>query len=265
MSIKGSPGIVVHGGAGAPSKWSNGCLRAAEAGMAALEHGASAVEAVVKATVILEDDPRFNAGTGCVLREDGKTVEADAGLMDSTARIGGVTTLRDVKNPILVAEKVLETRHILLSGEGAAAFAQTLGLKNGNPPTGRAIAKFKGEPCDTVGAVARDKNGLFAAASSTGGIGSAMIGRVSDSSLPGCGFWAGPSGAVTATGIGEQIASKLLCRTVYGFLESGVPAEEACQKGVALYSREISVGILVMTGNACGWASNRDMAHAVLP
>jgi len=265
MSEIGSPGILTHGGAGAPSRWSDGCHRAAEAGMAALEHGASAIEAVVKATVILEDDPRFNAGTGCVLRDDGKTIEADAGLMDSNARIGAVSALNGVKNPILVAEKILETRHILLSGHGAAVFAETHGLKNGNPPTGRAIAAFEGEPCDTVGAVARDKNGLFASASSTGGIRSAMVGRVGDSPLPGCGFWAGPLGAVTATGLGEQIAKKLLCRTVYGYLESGVPAEEACKQGVALYPREVSIGVLVITPGAYGWASNRDMAHAILP
>ncbi|PCI37085.1 MAG: L-asparaginase [Elusimicrobia bacterium] len=264
MSKVGSPGIVVHGGAASPSSLSDRCMRAAEAGMAALEHGASAVEAVVKATVMLEDDPSFNAGTGCVLREDGKTIEADAGLMDSMAQIGGVASLKDAKNPILVASKVFESRHIVLAGDGAAAFAEINGLKNGNPPTGRALARFQGEACDTVGAVARDKDGRFAAASSTGGIGNAMIGRVSDSSMPGCGYWAGPMGAVTATGIGEEIAKKLLCRTVYGYLESGVPSEEACRQGVALYPREISIGLLVIAANAYGWASNRNMAHAIL-
>jgi isoaspartyl peptidase/L-asparaginase-like protein (Ntn-hydrolase superfamily) len=264
MSDKGTPVVLTHGGAGAPSKWSDGCRRAAEAAMAVVENGKSALEAAVAATVILEDDPRFNAGTGCVLREDGKTVEADAGLMDSEGRIGAVCALSEVKNPILAAEKVIPTRHLLLSGGGAAAFAEKHGLRNGNPPTGRAIAAFNGEPCDTVGAVVRDGKGRFAAASSTGGIRGAMVGRVGDSPLPGCGYWAGPLGAVTATGHGEEIARKLLCRTVYGYLESGMPPEEACKQGVALYPKETSIGILAVTKTAHGWAANRDMAQAVL-
>jgi len=262
--VNPAPAVVTHGGAGAPSRFSDGCRRAADAAMAVVENGGSALDAAVAAAVILEDDPRFNAGTGCVLREDGKTIEADAGLMDSAGRIGAVAAISGVKNPVLVARRVVETRHFLLAGEGAAAFARRHGLCTGNPPTGKALAEFSGEACDTVGAVVRDRAGSFAAASSTGGIRSAMVGRVGDSPLPGCGYWAGPAGAVTATGHGEEIARRLLCRTVYGFLESGTPPEAACRQGVALFPRETSIGILAVTRTAHGSAANRDMAHAVL-
>jgi beta-aspartyl-peptidase (threonine type) len=314
-----SHAILTHGGAGSPSSNADGPQAAAKAAQAVLQAGGDALAAALAATVVLEDDPRFNAGTGSNLRLDGRVIEMDASVMTSDGRFGGVACLQRVKNPILVAAKVRDTPHLLIAGDGATAFARRLGFPDHDVTTDaarrkyeRAIAELRGqgdghyaddaapwraiaieklwnfsgdpwgakrddsgaprprvripgdEGCDTVGAVIRDTEGRFAATASTGGTLYMLRGRVGDSPLMGCGVYAGPKGAVAATGIGEAIVRRFLSRTVYEWLEDGMPAQVAAERGVALYPNEVDIGLLVVGEADHAIASNRDMAAASL-
>lgn len=327
--------ILTHGGAASPSANSDGCVVAANAAQVVLQAGGDALAAALAATVVLEDDPRFNAGTGSNLRLDGRLIEMDASVMTSDGKFGGVTGIQRVKNPVLVAARVRETPHLLIAGEGATAFARRLGFADFDPTTEgarkkyeRAIAElrghgdghyaddaaawkhiaidgvwnFGGEPfaparrvsdddeevslgaqrsrevresmtrvrlpgdegCDTVGAVVRDAEGRFAATASTGGTLYMLKGRVGDSPLMGCGVYAGPKGAVAATGIGEEIVRRFLSKTVYDWLADGMPAQIAAERGVAMFPQAIDVGLLVIGETDHAIAANRDMASAAL-
>jgi len=291
--------ILTHGGAASPHVHSDGCVKAAESARDVLERGGDALEAVLAATVMLEDDPRFNAGTGSNLRFDGKTVEMDASVMSSDARFGAVACVQGVKNPVLVAAKVMETPHLLLVGDGATQFARAIGFPEYDPVTEkarekharamaelrgegdgdfapdaapwleidwRALWNFQGEPPfkDTVGAVVRDAHGRFAATASTGGTVYMLKGRVGDSPLMGCGVYAGPAGAVAATGVGEEIVRRFLAKTVYDWLEEGIPAARAAQRGVAKFPEIVDIGLLVASRDGQAIASNRNMASALI-
>jgi L-asparaginase/beta-aspartyl-peptidase (threonine type) len=291
--------ILTHGGAASPHTHSDGCLKAAESARSVLERGGDALEAALAATVMLEDDPRFNAGTGSNLRLDGQTIEMDASVMTSDARFGAVACVQRVKNPVLVAAKVMETPHLLIVGDGATSFARAHGFSDYDPITEQARDKHKramdelrghgdgdfaadavswqqidwrklwnfgSEPPfkDTVGAVVRDGQGRFAATASTGGTVYMLKGRVGDSPLMGCGVYAGPAGAVAATGVGEEIVRRFLSKTVYDWLEEGIPAARAAQRGIAKFPEIVDVGLLVASRDGQAIASNRNMASALL-
>jgi beta-aspartyl-peptidase (threonine type) len=119
---------IAHGGVGSPSRNTDGCRRAVDAALAALERGLDPVDAAVEGVVIMEDDARFNAGIGSRVRIDGATVQMDASVMRSDGRFGAVAGLEAVKNPVRVARAVLETPHVMLAGDGATRFARTLGF-----------------------------------------------------------------------------------------------------------------------------------------
>ena len=291
--------ILTHGGAASPRALSDGCQAAAQRARTVLDAGGDAFAAALAATIVLEDDPRFNAGTGSNLRLDGKLVQMDAAVMASDGRFGGVGCVEAVKNPVMVAARVIETPHLLLVGEGATAFARRLGFPEYDPVTegakkkyARVVAElcgrgdgayaddaapwkktppkqlwnFPGEPleCDTVGAVVRDAHGRFAATASTGGTLYMLRGRVGDSPLMGAGVYAGPHGAVCATGVGEDIVRHFLSKTIYDWLAEGIPPQRAAQRAVALFPDVIDVGVLVIGKEGHAVASNRDMAHADL-
>ena len=244
-----------------------------------LESGSSALDAVVEAIVVLEDDPRLNAGTGSRMRLDGRT-QMDAALMDSRMEIGGVAVIEAVKNPIRVARDVMGTPHVLLAGKDATDFARTQGHPRYDPSTpesfqrleesrerireGRLPAyarrwrRFGGH--DTVGAVARDRLGRFAAGSSTGGTAFMMPGRIGDSPLVGSGLYAGPAGAVTATGIGEEIIRRVLSKFVYDKIADGLTPQAAANRGLALFPKSVPIGLLAVGPGGWGVASNRPMA-----
>jgi L-asparaginase / beta-aspartyl-peptidase len=240
--------IVVHGGAGGlPSdgarvdRMRSGAAAAVEAGHAVLAAGATALEAVEAAVVVLEDDPEFNAGRGAALTEYGR-VELDASMMDGTTRAAGaVAAVRGVRNPIRAARAVLEEgRHVLLVGAPATEFAATAGLAFESETwfvTERerlALAGLNGAARGTVGAVARDSEGRLAAATSTGGVSGQRLGRVGDSPLVGAGTWADDATvAVSCTGHGESIIRSALAHEVDALLRHrGLGLEEAC--GVAI-------------------------------
>jgi beta-aspartyl-peptidase (threonine type) len=219
--------ILVHGGAG---EWQPKDEAAAVAGVTSAVRSAaevlaangSALDAVVAAVVALEDDPLFNAGTGAALNRDGD-VEMDASVMcGDDLRCGAVAGLRRVRNPVLVARRVMEcTRHVMLAGEGALQFARAEGFADYDPLTQRAREAWQRKrtpPAGTVGAVALDRHGRLAAATSTGGVTLKLPGRVGDSPIPGAGNYAHAAAACSATGHGELmmrvVAAKDLCDRV---------------------------------------------------
>lgn len=271
-------GVVVHGGAGSPRSLSDGPASAARAAMSVLLRGGRAIDASTEATKVMEDDDRFNAGTGSVLRLDG-IAYMDAAVMDSEENCGAVAYLTRTKNPVLVARKVVESPHVFLVAEGAAEFARKNGFDDYDPQTPKSRTRlekgmedfmkgsrpewprnWKNYKVDTVGAVSMDAEGRFAAAGSTGGTFPALKGRVGDIAMIGCGIYAGPTGAVAATGIGEEIIRKVLSKTVYEYMRSGMSAQEAADSGIALYDRSVSVGIISINPEGVGIASTTDMA-----
>jgi L-asparaginase / beta-aspartyl-peptidase len=294
-----STAIVVHGGAGAGKELDDGCVRAAGAASRALAQGADAFEAAIAAVVELEDDGRFNAGTGAALGLDGVTIEMDAAVMDTKGRLGAVACLRAVRHPVLVARDIAGTAHCMLSGEGAERFARTMGHPYYREVTAKAfrehrdmLEKLETEKpampgvdntqfasalndvaspqrrakgaCDTVGAVVRDSHGHFAVAGSTGGSALKLMGRVGDTPIIGCGFYAGPYGAVAATGDGEHIIRSMLAITVYSWIAAGMPLQQALERGIGLFSNERDVGLIAVGRTEAGASSNGEMPQAVV-
>jgi L-asparaginase/beta-aspartyl-peptidase (threonine type) len=254
--------------------------------------------AAVTAVTQLEDDGRFNAGSGSVLCMDGLTVEMDAGVMDSLGRLGAVACIEHVRNPVQVARAVAQSPHWLLAGQGATQFARKLGHPQGAPISARQrqkhaemLAKLQqgapllpgvdpcsfsrlwnypaspvpaiGQACDTVGAVVRAQDGSFAVACSTGGSAPSLLGRVGDTPVIGSGYFAGPVGAVAATGIGEHIVRRLLSYTVYLWLADGLPMQQALERGLRLFPDEIDIGLIAVTRTEQAAISNRNMPAAV--
>lgn len=237
--------IIVHGGAGAITVDRHDRLRAgvraaAEAGDAILEAGGSALDAVVAAVRVLEDDPEFNAGRGSALTRDG-TVETDASVMDGAShRVGAVAAVPDLGNAVALARAVLDAgEHVILAGPSAWRFAAEVGIAPAQPGsliTERARARLdalKG----TVGAVARDRDGHFAAATSTGGIVGKRSGRVGDSPIPGAGTWADGACAISATGDGEAILRVALSRSIAARIAAGTPLETAVREALRELAR----------------------------
>src|SRR5262249_1968640 len=193
------------------------------------------------------DNPIFNAGTGAVLNFDG-FCELDACLMESReSRVGAVAALQRVKNPILVARKVMEeTDHVMLAGDGAQRFARIMGFGDHDPvtPARRADWEDKRKRLDevlgkhslkmrrflkehpeyaggTVGAAAVDSAGVLAAATSTGGVTMKMVGRVGDSPIAGAGNYASRHAAASATGTGEYVVRSLATRAISELVQHG--------------------------------------------
>jgi len=229
------PALILHGGAGAPSPdlheaRHQGFSRAFSVAWTILQNHGSALDAVVRATAVMEDDPVFNAGVGSCLNQEGN-VEVDASLMEgSTFRVGAVGAVRTIRNPILLAKAVMEAgQHVFLVGDGAERFARAQGFpvaKREELVTARQLQRWQaaqtaGEP-GTVGAVALDHAGHLAAATSTGGILNKQPGRVGDSAVIGAGTYADDTlGAGSATGDGEAIIRVTLTRTAIELLRDG--------------------------------------------
>ena len=238
--------LAIHGGAGVierakmtPEKEASyraGLAAALDAGYAILERGGSSLDAVSAAVRMMEDDPQFNAGRGAVLNQDGDA-ELDAAIMDGHGpRAGAVAAVRHVKNPIELARLVMErSAHVLLVGDGAEEFALEQGVilvPRGYFRTRARITELEearraeeargasGIPASgTVGAVALDRAGNLAAATSTGGLTNKHRGRVGDTPIIGAGTYAdNASCAVSGTGQGEyfirQVVAYDICALV---------------------------------------------------
>jgi isoaspartyl peptidase/L-asparaginase-like protein (Ntn-hydrolase superfamily) len=287
----------MHGGAGSLRIRMDGTDRAADKALAHLKTGAPALDGALAGVVVLEDDPRFNAGTGANIRLDGKTIQMDAACMDgATGAFGAVAAIERVKNPVLVARKVMDTPHILIVGEGATRFARAMGFPDYDPTCAENRTRFqrvqailKGSdprqieawkrydwrkgwnfptplkealgPSDTVGCVTRDAAGRFAAAISTGGTTITFYGRVGDVPMYGAGIYAGPKGAVACTGNGEDIVKHLVAKAAYDRLAMDLPAQEAVDQTLASFPERIDLGLVAIgpdsTGGGCNFSAEK--------
>ena len=295
--------IIVQGGAGivTPERAEGvqeGCKEAALVGWRILQAGGSALDAVEAAVRSLEDNPMYNAGTGACLTSDGN-IELDAGIMEGhTLQVGAVACVELIKNPISLAREVLASPHVLLVGKGVQEFAlergihlceidelaterqyqiwleakaQASGESEEEPRYHRrevASIEAREEKHGTVGAVAIDMTGRLAAATSTGGIPNQYPGRVGDSPLVGCGFYADDNAAVSCTGYGEDFTRLLIAKRAADFVAQGQTAREAAETVIAfLGSKATGTGGLVIAdrkGNI-GFAWNsKNMKHAYI-
>jgi beta-aspartyl-peptidase (threonine type) len=256
--------IAIHGGAGTLSRsetspgqeasYTQGLEAALDAGFSVLQRGGTSLDAVSAAVVSLEDNPLFNAGCGAVLTRDG-AAELDASIMDgATLAAGAVCGLRHMRNPVLLARRVMEkSQHVMLVGEGAEDFARSQGMELVSNEYFRTPVRQKQlhrllqgaaekendllahGSTGTVGAVALDDHGNVAAATSTGGMTGKRWGRVGDSPIIGAGTYASNrSCAVSATGHGEffiraAVAHDICARMAY----AGVPLAEAVGQTLA--------------------------------
>ena len=265
------PVLVVHGGAWAiPDDMVEahlGGIRAAmEAGWGSLERGGSALDAVEAAIKVMEDDEAFDAGRGSFLNRDGR-VQLDALMMDgATLRAGGVGCVERIRNPIHLARIILEdSPHVYFVGPDAERFAVERGvplIDNQELVIEREVERLRrvrveGESKidvfsashDTVGAVALDRGGNLAAATSTGGTLNKTPGRVGDSSLIGCGCYAdNQSAGISTTGWGEPIMKLVLGKWTADRVAAGAPPQQAASEAIAYLQRRLSGhgGIIVL-------------------
>jgi len=227
--------------------------------------------------IAMEDNPVFNAGYGSALNLIGR-VEMDASIMDgSTLQAGAVALVTRVRNPIKLARMVMErTDHVLVAGQGANRLAKVFRLDHRNPVTSYArktwrllrvqlargdlahLARTSGLVREfpelvsngTVGAVARDRNGNIAAATSTGGLALRLPGRVGDTPLMGSGTYATKLGGSSVTGIGEGAIRLVLAKTACELMERGSSAQRAAERSVLLLRRKLGMtnGIIAVDG-----------------
>jgi isoaspartyl peptidase/L-asparaginase-like protein (Ntn-hydrolase superfamily) len=249
--------VLTHGGAGARNEYIDGTDAAAQKGLLSLQSGASVLESVCSAVTVLEDDTRFNAGSGSCRRSDG-SVQMDSACMDSSRQFGAAAVVSGFKNPVKIAYAVSKTPQRLLAGTGAETFARAQGCEIIDPDKIRKTPLAKAT--DTVGCVAFDGE-QFAAALSTGGTGGSPPGRVGDVPLIGCGLYAGPEGAVAATGFGEAIAMNVTALRVYRLLERGASPSAVLREAISWFSEDFGLILVSRKGYAGG--SNRTMPWSV--
>jgi L-asparaginase / beta-aspartyl-peptidase len=263
-----------------------GVKSALAAGWHVLERGGSSLDAVEEAVVVMEDDETFDAGRGSFLNRDGR-VQLDALIMDgATLRAGGVGCVEHLRNPVRAARKILsESPHVYFVGEGAEKFAAGHGVplcKNedliipreverlreyqattamaaqkeprvGHMPGNDLFAPAADDPTishDTVGAVALDREGNIAAATSTGGTLNKAPGRLGDSSLIGCGCYADNlSAAASTTGWGEPIMKLVLAKWTADRVAAGNLPEWAAQEAMNYLKQRVNGhgGIIVLS------------------
>jgi L-asparaginase / beta-aspartyl-peptidase len=285
-------GVLIHGGAGDAkgsrlARHIDGCRAAAAAAAEVLRSGGGALDAVERAVVLLEDDACFNAGTGACLNADG-AIELDAAVMEGRRlRAGGVCALPPFLHPVSIARAVLDDgRHVLYAANGAEGFAIGKGFSrstveamttesarenwaaacdgrgDSSPPNEQAETHRDETdgPRGTVGAVARDRFGTVAAATSTGGRVGKRAGRVGDSPILGAGTYADDDGgACSATGDGEAVLRLCLAKSAIDSLRARVHPEEVARAMVRTMGERLGGKgglILVDRFGRLGWARN---------
>ncbi len=234
------PKIIIHGGFFSESSQSNEVKVAKQQALENIAKQAymylqnhSALQTVVFAVELLENDSLFNAGTGSQIQSDGK-IRMSASLMDGVSKkFSGVINIEDVKNPIRVAEKLMPYDDRVLGGEGALNFARDNGFEFYNPTIPQRIAEYeskkKSKALGTVGCVALDTNGNIAAATSTGGKGFEIPGRISDSATT-AGNFCNEHCGISCTGVGEDIVRVALATKIVTRVTDGLQMQEAFEK-----------------------------------
>lgn len=251
------PKLIIHGGAGSSLRGKEAIkavrqslYKVLESVYGSLSSGASAQAAVVQGCQLLEDDPRFNAGTGSVLQSDGQ-IRMSAALMNGSAQqFSGVINVSHVQHPIALAQALQTSPDRVLSDWGAAALLRELQLPIYDPLTEIRLQEWLQErrgdffkpaagvvaPAmetsahrGTIGVVALDGQGCLAVGTSTGGKGFERIGRVSDSAMP-AGNYATAEAAVSCTGIGEDIIDECLAARIVVRVTDGLPLQAAFER-----------------------------------
>ncbi|MGN6194276.1 MAG: isoaspartyl peptidase/L-asparaginase family protein [Ginsengibacter sp.] len=262
--------IAIHGGAGTILKgdlspeldaaYRKGLAEALEAGYAVLKMNGKAINAVKAAVVILEDNPLFNAGRGAVFTKKGLN-EMDAAIMNgNTLNAGAVAGVRNVRNPVLLADEVMvHSGHVFLSGKGANDFAIKQGIKlepdeyffsqfrydqwreirdsdlyKLDHKSDKLVGSLQEKKFGTVGAVACDHDGNIAAATSTGGMTNKQFGRIGDSPMIGIGTYANnKTCAISCTGHGEIFIKAVAAYDVSCLMEyKNLTLQQACEEVV---------------------------------
>jgi L-asparaginase len=288
------PKLIIHGGAGSSLKGKEGAdavrkslYKVIEDVYSLLLSGADARDAVVRGCQLLEDDPRFNAGTGSVLQSDGQ-IRMSAALMEGKSqRFSGVINVSRVQNPIDLAEFLQDSADRVLSENGAAELLRELNAPVYNPLTDLRLQEWMLERQEnfdktmagvvaekelvetseagrgTIGVVALDTRGYLSAGTSTGGKGFERIGRVSDCAMP-AGNYATRKAAVSCTGIGEDIIDECLAARIVVRVTDGLSLTEAIKRSfteASLNRRDFGAIAIDATG-AIAWGKTSQVLLA---
>jgi L-asparaginase len=283
MNLQVQPKVIIHGGAGS-SLHGNPVV---EAVYSLLLSGAAASEAVLLGCQMLEDDPRFNAGTGSVLQSDGQ-IRMSASFMDGTSgRFSGVINISRVKNPIELVHFLQSSPDRVLSDYGAAELARELQVPLFNALTDLRLKEWMQERQDnfkstmagvvaepelvessnagrgTIGVVVLDSFGGLAVGTSTGGKGFERIGRVSDSAMP-AGNYATSHAAVSCTGIGEDIIDECLAAKIVVRVTDGMFLKDAMQRSFTEASKnQRDLGAIALDASgAISWGKTSEVLLA---
>ena len=294
MESQVQPKLIIHGGAGSSLKGKEGVeavrqllFKVIEEVYALLLSGASATNAVVRGCQLLEDEPRFNAGTGSVLQSDGQ-IRMSAALMDGErSRFSGIINVSRVQHPIELAQTLQNSDDRVLSDYGAAELLRELQIKSYDPMTDLRLQEWMQERQSnfgkkmagvvseqelvepklarrgTIGVVALDSQGRLAAGTSTGGKGLERIGRVSDSAMP-AGNYATAHAAVSCTGIGEDIIDECLAARIVVRVTDGLSLQDAMQRSLAeaqQHNRDLGAIALDAMG-AIAWGKTSEVLLA---
>ncbi len=280
---------MIHGGAGELDQagkndlqlpWLQAISNIVQTGYKILKRGGTAMDTVETCVSLLEDHPLFNAGRGAVLNEHGH-IELDAAIMSGKdLRAGAVAGISCVANPVKIARKLLEeNRHVLLTADGAMKFAQQHGIKcvpESYLITDRRLQEYKNlkrkpfaekRKHGTVGAVAMDKRGNLAAATSTGGLLGKKQGRIGDSPIIGAGVYADNSTcAVSATGHGEMFLRTVLAKHIADLIQiKHMNAATAARQAINYLKRKVNGrgGVIVIDkhGRCSAYFNTRTMIH----
>ncbi|MBW4559670.1 MAG: isoaspartyl peptidase/L-asparaginase [Mojavia pulchra JT2-VF2] len=294
MNSQVQPKLIIHGGAGSSLHGKGGVEAVRRSLYAVVEEvysllisGANACEAVVHGCQLLEDNPRFNAGTGSVLQSDGQ-IRMSASLMDGTSgRFSGVINISRVKNPIQLAKFLQNSPDRVLSDYGSGELARELQIPSYNALTDLRLQEWIQERQDnfrstmagvvaepelvessnarrgTIGVVVLDTYGRLAAGTSTGGKGFERIGRVSDSAMP-AGNYATNDAAVSCTGIGEDIIDECLAPRIVVRVTDGMSLKEAMQRSFAeAHDNKRDLGAIALDANgAIAWGKTSQVLLA---
>lgn len=296
------PKLIIHGGAGSSLKGKGGVevvrrslYKIVEEVYSLLLSGASATDAVVWGCQLLEDDPRFNAGTGSVLQSDGQ-IRMSASLMDGyRQRFSGVINVSRVQHPIDLAHNLQNSPDRVLSDYGSAEYVRELQIPSYDAMIDRRLQEWIQERQEnfvkkmagvvaedveetdllstpvgssnagrgTIGVVALDSHGRLSAGTSTGGKGFERIGRVSDSAMP-AGNYASTDAAVSCTGIGEDIMDECLAARIVVRVTDGLSLQEAMQRSFAeAHQHKRDLGAIAIDGSGViSWGKTSEVLLA---